>query len=117
MQICPDPLAVRRSVRSDHRRCVTLPACYPTIFPYIPNNVEYNEESVPNASTLDGTNIFDSSFCANSQLIQRLRYKLGLYETSSASNHIRQDQQHLTDTVKSHVSDWDRQDLINQSND
>jgi hypothetical protein len=115
MQICPDPLEAVHSVGSDHQWCVTLPACYPTIFPYIPNNVECNEEKAPNTgalnidgNTYDCTSIIDSSLCVNSQLIQRLRHKLNLYQTSS-SNHTKQSQQHLTNMVKQHVYNSDRQ--------
>jgi hypothetical protein len=123
MQICPDPLEAIHFIGPDQQWCVTLPACYPTIFPHIPNNVEYNGEKAPNTSALkindnayDCTSILDSSLCANSQLIQRLRHKIDLYQTSS-SNNIRQNHQHLTNIVKQHVSNSDRQDRINRSND
>ncbi len=111
MQICPDPLQVVRSVESDQQWCVTLPACYPTILPYRPSNVEYNDKK--ESKNIDKcTNITDSLSCTKSELIQRLRHKIDLYQSlsSSSSNNTRQNHQHLLNTVKQYVSNDNRRD-------
>jgi len=121
MQICPDPLEAVRSVGVDHQWCVTLPACYPTIIPYIPTNIEYNDQKAFNTrassfdvNNYDCTNILDSSLCANSQLIQRIRRKIDLYQTPS-SNDAHERLQRSKDIVKQRVVDGNVRERINQS--
>jgi hypothetical protein len=121
MQICPDPLEAVRSVGVDHQWCVTLPACYPTIIPYIPTNIEYNDQKAFNTrassfdvNNYDCTNILDSSLCANSQLIQRIRRKIDLYQTPS-SNDAHERFQRSTDIVKQRVAHGDVRERINHS--
>ena len=118
MRICPDPLEVVRPVGSDQQWCVTLPACYPTIFPYRPNKIESNEEQAldTGASNInDCTNIVDSPLCAGSQLIQRLRRKIDLDQTSAFTN-TQQSHQRLWSTVKQHASTSGGRERVNQGN-
>ncbi|CAF2396717.1 unnamed protein product [Rotaria sp. Silwood2] len=112
MKICSDPLDTVRSTGSNQKWCIPLPACYTTIIPYVPTNVEYNGQQTSNITTVNfdinkynDMNIIDSSLCANNQLIQRIRHKIDLYQTPS-SNDARQILQHLTDIVKKHVPDF-----------
>jgi hypothetical protein len=112
MHICPDPLEAVRSVGPKKQWCVTLPACYPTIIPYIPTNIEYNAQQASDTSDFSSdinnyacTNILDSSLCASSKLIQRIRRKIDLYETPS-SNTGRQILQHLTSKTKHYVPNF-----------
>jgi len=122
MEMCPDPLEAVRSVGPDQQWCVTLPACYPTIIPYIPTNIEYHGQKISDTrafsfdvNNYDCTNIIDSSLCVNSQLIQRIRHRIDLYQTSSA-NDAHDNLQHLTNIVKQHVPNGDVRERVNQSN-
>ncbi|CAF0986058.1 unnamed protein product [Rotaria sordida] len=113
MKICSNPLDTVRSTGSNQQWCIPLPTCYSTIIPYVPTNVEYNGQQTSNTTTAfcsdinnyNGMNIIDSSLCAESQLIQRIRQKIDLYQTPS-SNDAHQILQYLTDTVKKHVPDF-----------
>lgn len=93
MQICSDPLRKVRTVRPDELWSVTIPAGYPTIYPYRPNNVErHGEENL----CIDPTNIDDTKFdrtamkvpsmCADNQLIQRLQQGIEQRQTSLGKN-------------------------------
>ncbi len=121
MQVCSDPLKTIRSVGSDQPWCVTLPACYPTIMPYIATNVEYSGQDAANTGVFssgvnnyDCTNLLESSLCANSQLIQRLRHKIDLYQTAP-SNEARQKRQYSTSMIKQHVPNGHVRERVNQS--
>jgi hypothetical protein len=130
MQLCSDPLQTVRHVGSNEQWCVSLPACYPTIIPYVPTNVEYNGQKASNTAafnsgfnTYDSTDIIDSPLCANSEIIQRIRHKVNLYQTPSSKD-AHQILQRLTNIVKQHVpefifkevTDGDVREEIKQSN-
>jgi hypothetical protein len=121
MQICPDPLEAVRSIGPDQQWCVTLPACYPTIIPYRPTNIEYNDPKAADTRAFnfdvknyDCTNIIDSSLCANSQLIQRIRRRFDLYQTSP-SNDAHQNRQCLKNIVKQRIPNGDVRERVSQS--
>ncbi|CAF0932553.1 unnamed protein product [Rotaria sp. Silwood1] len=112
MRICSDPLDTVRSTGSNQQWCIPLPAYYTTIIPYVPANTEYDGQRLSNItefcsdiSNYNRLNIIDSSLCAKSKLIQRIRHKIDLYQTPS-SNDAYQILQHLTDIVKKHVPDF-----------
>lgn len=111
MQICSNPLRVVRSVRPDDQWCVTLPAGYPSLFPYRPSNVEYDGGEV---FTNDSSKMKASSMSTNNQLIRRLQQNNDPYQTSSTNN-IRQDHLRSFTSSKQRASNGNRSERVNRN--
>lgn len=121
MQICSDPLRRVRSVRHDEQWCVKVPAGYPTIFPYRPNNVERHGEEMLGVDSVNIDNnkvgrtvIKTPSICANNQLIQRLQQGIEQYQ-SSPGNNPHQSYLRSFGSVKQHASNGNRRERIDRN--